>query len=319
MNQLLSITKLSALRDFLEVVERGSLRAAARHLGTAQPTISRNIRELERKLDLELFERSATGTQLTELGKVFYGRVKGVQAELQRAHEELEQLRGNGQGSVRVALSSVAQITLLPGAMSAFRKRYPKVKLEIIDGMFARIESELRNGVIDCYVGPVPQQISSDFRVEKLFDSSHVIVGRKDHPLARARSLSDLAEAEWASIVISGSVGSDLAALFAHHGLPVPQPAVKVHSALSMMLVVFQSDLLMLVPLSWVQSPLWTDTLMTIPIDEIAPAPAICMVRRSALPLTPAAEHFCDMMRRGASHLASPTGKLVPRRSPKKS
>ena len=60
--------KFSAVRDFLAVAERGSLRAAARQLNGSQPAISRSIQELERELGVVLFERSPSGVQLTPMG-----------------------------------------------------------------------------------------------------------------------------------------------------------------------------------------------------------------------------------------------------------
>ncbi|HTP81621.1 MAG TPA: LysR family transcriptional regulator, partial [Alphaproteobacteria bacterium] len=57
--------KLSQVRDVVAVAERGSLRAAARHLGAAQPALSRSIHELERELGVPLFERRARGMVLT--------------------------------------------------------------------------------------------------------------------------------------------------------------------------------------------------------------------------------------------------------------
>ena len=66
--------KLNSLRDFLAVAERGSLRAAARQLGVAQPAITRNIQELEKELGVVLFERQARGVTLSPMGEVFLRR-----------------------------------------------------------------------------------------------------------------------------------------------------------------------------------------------------------------------------------------------------
>ena len=72
--------KLSALRDFLAVAERGSLRAAARHVSGSQPAMSRSIQELERELGVVLFERSPNGVQLTPMGLVFLRRASTVRS-----------------------------------------------------------------------------------------------------------------------------------------------------------------------------------------------------------------------------------------------
>jgi len=268
--------------------------------------VSRNIRELERKLGVVLFERSATGVQLTPLGKVFYLRAKAVQTELRRAQEELDQLRGESHGQVTVALSTVPQISLLPDALRPFRKKYPGVHLDVIDALFPRIEAELRSGSIDCYIGPVPEDLGGGFTVEKLFDNTRVVVGRKGHPLANARSLRDLTEAEWATTSVTPTVQAELGPLFEQHGLPPPRPVVQSHSAMTSLVLLAYSDLLMLLPVQWANSRLWRDAVQVIKVKEVLRAPSINIVQRSSLPLTPAAEYFCDMVRRAASHLSVP-------------
>src|SRR5258706_5255652 len=66
--------KLHQIRDLLAVAEKGSLRAAARQLGLAQPSISRSIGQLERELGVALLERQARGTVLTPAGEIFAPR-----------------------------------------------------------------------------------------------------------------------------------------------------------------------------------------------------------------------------------------------------
>src|SRR5690606_38925113 len=105
--------KLNAIRDFLVVAERGGQRAAARHLGVPQPAITRSIHGLEKELGAPLFERSHKGVRLTAMGEVFHRRANAVRNELQRAKEEIDQLRGRLHGTVTVCLSSVPHLTLL--------------------------------------------------------------------------------------------------------------------------------------------------------------------------------------------------------------
>ena len=70
--------KLTQMRDMVAVVERGSLRAAARHLDLAQPALTRSIGALERELGVTLFEREARGMVLTPAGKLFHRRASAV-------------------------------------------------------------------------------------------------------------------------------------------------------------------------------------------------------------------------------------------------
>ncbi|MDQ6680339.1 MAG: LysR substrate-binding domain-containing protein [Pseudomonadota bacterium] len=295
--------KLSALRDLLAIAERGSLRAAARQLGVAQPAMTRSIQELEKELGIVLFERSAQGIRFTPMGELFLRRAKTVNSELVRAQEELDQMRGETNGHLNMCLSSVPHMALLPNALRPFLARYPNVKLRIIDGVFPLVESELRNGVVDCYIGPVPEQMPGGMAVEKLFDNTRVILGRKGHPLAHARSLRELAKAEWVTTSITRQAEDELVPIFTQHGLPPPKIVVEARSALTFLTTLVSSDLLMILPIQWTQSPLFRTALQRIEVEELLPAPPICIVQRTGLPLTPAGEYFCDMMRRASHHM----------------
>ena len=97
--------KLSQLQHVLAVSEMGSLRGAGRHLGIAQPAITRSIRDIEQELGATLFERHAKGVRLTEIGKAFLARAHAVQAELVRAKDEVEQLKGRLSGKASMIAS----------------------------------------------------------------------------------------------------------------------------------------------------------------------------------------------------------------------
>lgn len=294
--------KFSALRDFLSVADFGGLRAAARHLGLPQPAITRSIQELEKELGVALFERSAKGARLTPMGTTFLRRANAVRNELQKAKEEIDQLRGQTHGQLKVCLSSAPHMALLPHALRAFRQRYPNVKLDIVDAVFPSVEAQLKDGTVDCYIGPTPGRMPGELQAEKLFDNTRVIVGRKNHPLARARSLRELVDAEWITTSITYKAEEELGPLFAQHGLPPPRLVLQAHSALTYLVSVPYSDLLMMLPVQWLQFPLWKDVLQQIRVAEALPAPPICIVQRTGMPLTPAAEYFCDMIRRASAH-----------------
>src|SRR5690606_37302374 len=106
----------------------------------AQSALTRSMQELERELDITLFERQAKGIILTDAGKRFIVRAQAIQNEVRRAHEEIEQARGHSKGVINLGLSTVSQIALFPYAAKAFRARYPDVVLNIRDGLFPTME-----------------------------------------------------------------------------------------------------------------------------------------------------------------------------------
>ncbi|WP_213958748.1 MULTISPECIES: LysR substrate-binding domain-containing protein [unclassified Variovorax] len=289
--------KLNALRDFQAVAERGSLRAAARQLGVAQPAMSRSIQELEKELGVTLFERRAKGVSLTSMGELFLRRTRAVRSELRRAQDEIAQARGAMHGQIRMCLSSVAHMALLPGALRPFHERYPDVRLEIIDGVVPSVEAELLDGAMDLYIGPAPLDLSPRLEVEKLFDNHRAIFGRIGHPLSDAMSLAELVGTEWVTTSATYRAEDELCPVFLRHGLPLPRLVVRGHSAFTFFFSIVQSDMLAMLPVQWARAPLFSDSLQRIEVKEELSALPICIVRRVALPLTPVGEYFCTLMR----------------------
>ncbi|MBN9408724.1 MAG: LysR family transcriptional regulator [Burkholderiales bacterium] len=291
--------KLHQLRDLIVIVESGGLRAAARRLDVAQPLLTRSVRALEKELGTPLFERRAQGMVLTPMGRLFHERARGIVNELRRARDELAQAQGEGAGTVIAGLSIMPHMGLLPHALPAFRRRYPQVRLQLIEGLFPDLEAQLRNGEIDFYLGVSPTEVPAGFVTETLSGNTRAVVARKGHPLARSRSLKALAKADWALPSVDYDTQEDLSRLFAQHGLPAPRVLMQARTALTMMVALANSDLLALLPAQWGEFNLVQGALQVIPIRERLPAPPIVLIRRAEMPLTPAAEFMCDMLCRG--------------------
>jgi len=300
--------RLSHIRDLLAVAEAGSLRAAGRHLGVAQPVITRSIRELERELGTSLFERHAKGVRLTRTGEIFAQRVRSVEAELRRAKEEIAQHEGSNKGQVSIALSTVTCMSLLPPVVAAFARRYPDAVLKVSESLFQPIENYLVRGEIDLWVGPLePSRASPHFAVEKLFDNTRRVVARRGHPLASARSLRDLVDARWIRPTLSTrTTEADFEAMFESAGLPAPKIAIHSRSSLVTALAVANTDMLTVLPQQWIQFLPMAHLFEPLNLLEVMPGAPTCIVRKSGLPLTPMAEHLSDLFRRAAiNHVQS--------------
>jgi LysR family transcriptional regulator, regulator of abg operon len=298
--------KLSQMRDVVAIAERGSLRAAARHLRHAQPALTRSVQELERELGVPLFERRARGMVLTPMGEAFVRRATAVLSEVRRARDEVEQLHGGTRGKVVAGLSLAAHVALLPKALKPFRARYPNVELHIIEGWYPTMEAGLSDGSVDFYVGPQPERPPSDgLTQEKLFDNVRIILGRRGHPHGRARSLRELTSAEWATTSVTFKAEEELGRLFEQNDLPPPRLALRSQSAVTLIITLANTDLLAMVPVQWNGLLAINGALAPIPVREVLPAPTIVSVRRAGLPLTPAAEFLLDLLRRNIPRSAS--------------
>ena len=309
--------KLSHLRIVVAVVERGSVRSAARQLGMAQPAISRSIQELERELGVQLFERTKTGMVTTQVGEMVIRRAKMVQFEIQRTLDEVSHFKGLDVGSISIGLSTAAHVAILPRILAPFRQRYPKVRLKFTEGLFPYLEADIRDGLIDIYVGPVPQdRKSDDLIVEHLFENRRIIIGRFGHPLAEATSVRQLAEASWVTTPVMADTEDEVNAIYSAVGLPRPNIVAQANSAMSIISVVASSDLLAPMPQQWIDFIARSNLVVQIPVVETTYAPPICVVHLARSPLTPATQYLKDLIDRAAANhartLLAPAGEAGP-------
>ncbi|MBP7335703.1 LysR family transcriptional regulator [Niveispirillum sp.] len=293
--------KLSHLRNVVAIVERGSLRAAAKHLGLAQPAMSRSIRELEQELGVVLFERNKFGMAPTPAGEVFLRRARSVQADLQRGLDEIAQFKGDDLGKLTVAFSTAGLVVMLPRILRPFRKRFPKVRVKVLESSMPAIEADMRDGLVDMYYGPVPQDFTdSSLVVDQLFDNPRIVVARPGHPLRAATSLHELAHESWVTSHMTMYSDGEVLSIFEAAGLPPPHIAMEAGSGMSLISIVKSSDLLAPLSAQWLDFLDESGVLARLPIRNIANAPPICAVRRAAMPLTPAAEYWNDLAGRCA-------------------
>ncbi len=293
--------KFNQLRDFVAVAEVGSLRGAARTLSLAQPAITRSIQELEHSLGTQLFVREARGVRLTPIGEEFLTRARAILEEIRRAQESVQQQQQDAEGSLVIGLSVVAHLGIAGSVLPPFNKRYPRVRLRIIEGFLPTLDKDLRQGLIDLFVGPVPDGTQSgDLQYTPLFENKRVVVARKGHPLVKATSLADLSDAIWLTTSITREAEDELHAVFRKRGLPNPRLGGQAQSALSILTLMLNTDMLAMMPVQWVNSPLLKPWLEEIDLDEDFRAPPIMMVHRAGLGLTPAGEYFAHLVQRSS-------------------
>jgi DNA-binding transcriptional LysR family regulator len=123
--------ELRHLRYFVAVAEEQNVTRAAARLNVSQPPLSRQIRDLEEELGVELLARRANSMQLTEAGRIFLGEARAV---LERAAEAVQAVRTAGAGGeLNLGYSPSPTATILPEVLRAFRARAPRVRVNLHD------------------------------------------------------------------------------------------------------------------------------------------------------------------------------------------
>ncbi len=141
--------ELRHLRYFVAVAEELNVTHAAARLRVAQPALSSQIKDLEREIEAELFERVRTGVQLTRAGKAFYPRARSILAQATEAANEARTAAGTITGSLVLGFPSGLHLNYLAPVIAAYRKAQPKVSFDFFHGLNSHQMKALREGRID--------------------------------------------------------------------------------------------------------------------------------------------------------------------------
>ena len=143
---------LKQLDYFVHVAELGSFTRAASQLQVVQSALSRQVRALEVELRQPLFERTGRGVTLTEAGKRLLEHGRGILQQVARARLDIEDQRGAATGRIVIGLPPSVSRTLTGPLVAAFRKRFPKATLSVVEGLSTYVMEWLAIGRVDCAV-----------------------------------------------------------------------------------------------------------------------------------------------------------------------
>ncbi|GGS28448.1 MULTISPECIES: LysR family transcriptional regulator [Streptomyces] len=173
-----------SLRQFeyaLAVAEAGSVTAAAESLHVAQPSVSQQIRSLERDLGVVLFARTPTGLVPTAVGRAFLRDAEVAVRAARRARATARAGAEELDGELVVAAQMGLGTRQLPGALSALRRRFPRLEVTVFEEANpAELERLARRGVVDLglMAGPCKEDL---YTGHHLGDEEFVVVAGPEH------------------------------------------------------------------------------------------------------------------------------------------
>ena len=161
-----------------------NLTHAAQSLGTSQPALSRGILELEAELGVDVFVRHGKRILgLTEPGKAILERAKRVLSEVEGIERVTADFRARDVGELRIATTHTQARYVLPSVIREFRKRYPAVRLTLLQGSPKQITQSVLGREVDFAIAT---EVSDDLRelvTIEAFDWEHVIIAPNKHPI----------------------------------------------------------------------------------------------------------------------------------------
>lgn len=180
--------EVKALETFLTIVQEGSISGAADELGLAQPTVSRQLIELEDHLGTKLLVRSRTGVALTKDGMLLARRASEIIDLVRTTETEIYASRGQVAGSVRIGAAESQAFEYVARTIAGLRKLYPELQFRIVSTTADDAVERIENGHLDCalIVGDAPKGFH---QIDLPFNETPGLLMRKNHPLAKKKTI----------------------------------------------------------------------------------------------------------------------------------
>lgn len=173
---------LHQLKVFATVATEGSFSQAAKKLFISQPSVSYQVRELEREVQAELFEQTGRRIHLTQPGETLFGYVQQILTLMDDTVRAMQELRGLERGALRVGASSTAGIYVLPPILGAFKHRYPNVDIAMDIAPWPVVRERLLQRRIDLAVVGEPSR-EPELEIEPFLGNELVVIAPPDHHL----------------------------------------------------------------------------------------------------------------------------------------
>lgn len=184
--------ELRVLRYFLTAVREGGVAAAAEALHLTQPTLSRQLKELEEELGAQLFVRGnkAQKLTLTDKGQLLRNRAEDLLALADKTRREMQEDESEISGTVQIGCGESDGMRLLAQAAQRLHLEHPKVKIDLYSGNAENVKERLDKGLLDfgLFIQPTNLQKYETLRLP-VTDRWGLLV-RCDSPLAKRENLT---------------------------------------------------------------------------------------------------------------------------------
>ncbi|HYF33956.1 MAG TPA: LysR family transcriptional regulator [Prosthecobacter sp.] len=183
--------ELRHLRYFAAVAEHQNITRAAEHLHVSQPPLSRQIRDLEQELGVNLLERGPKQVRLTAAGRCFHKDVRRVLKEVDEAVLRVRTRHGGNDGELQVGYAPTPVAALLPAALKDFQRVAPRVKVVLHDLTTDEMMKGVMKSALDLALLVRPQERAGrGLAFTRLFDLPVGVIVPPGHAFARRRSVA---------------------------------------------------------------------------------------------------------------------------------
>ena len=181
--------EIRVLRYFLEVAREGSVTHAAQRLHISQPTLSKQLKDLEAELGKKLFVRGSFSVRLTDEGMLLRKRAEDILDMVDKTTEEFKALGEITGGDIHIGCAESDGIKYLARRIKAVQARYPGIRVHLYSGDTDDLAERLDRGLLDFAVIAQAVDLSRYNFLELPGADAWGVVMRKDAPLAQKEAV----------------------------------------------------------------------------------------------------------------------------------
>jgi len=183
---------LQQLRMLKAIATEKNFTKAAELLYVSQPALSKQIKALEKNLDILLINREHNQISLTENGHVFLQYAERILALGEESCRALIDLKNGERGNITVGASQTIGTYLLPRVLVLFAQNYPQIDLKVQVNSTRIIAKNVRNREIDIAIvgGEIPEELKNYLNIENFVEDELSLIISKSHPFANKKKIS---------------------------------------------------------------------------------------------------------------------------------
>ncbi len=287
--------------------EQRNIHRASEELHMTQPAASKQLKDLEEMLGVQLFERLPRGMEPTIYGETMIRHARMALTSLSLAHEDIVAIKSGLTGQVEIGTIMTPGIALLPRALTRLKQQAPRLRVGVEMEQSNVLLEQLRRGRLDFMIGRIPERESATgLSYEELGDEPACAVVRPGHPLLTVKNLhlKDIASQAW----ILPKQGSILRArcelMFRRAGLEVPVNVVDTTAVLLITPLLQQTDALNVMPIAVAQYYESQGVLNILPIELPVRMDAYGIITVDGHLMSPGAELLLNTVRDEAKKMA---------------
>lgn len=188
--------EIRILRYFLTVVREESITKASEVLHITQPTLSRQLAQMEKDLGVKLFDRGTRKIKLTNEGILLRRRAEEILQLVDKTEKELVEQEEQVEGKISMGCGEIAAVQLLSQIIKSFRQKYPLVTFDIFTATADLVKEQMDKGLLDIglFLEPIDMEKYEFTRLD--IGEKWVVLVRSDDPLAARETITaqDLSE-----------------------------------------------------------------------------------------------------------------------------